>query len=583
MILGNLSDVLDNEKNIYEAVQNNVFGQQPKKQSKISKILTSLSHYGMNYTEDLMKNMRAVPADKLLQQNDDPLDQSLYTARLDNWSTSVEETKPYAEKTIDQKREKLRAMAEQPELEDILDIMANECIVYDDEEAYIAQPFLDSSLIQDLVEKSAQEIERGMKTAFYKIYVMLNWKREAWSMFKRYLVDGVLAFQIIYDNLDHPKMITNIVDVDPCTLTKEVEDGIIYWVQFKGIEGRERKLLDAEIIYIKYEDSGVSTRQSYLERLIRPFNIYRIIEQAQIIWTVTQSSFKTIFTIPVAGMNRAKALQTLQQAMQRYKEDISFNGDTGELSINNKKNMPWNKEYWMPENSNGTPQIEQLVDNGPSLNDSEQLKYFENKLYKLSKIPSSRFDSENQQSWFGSDATQQLRDEITFSRYVMRIRNAFAEMILKPIRIQLTLSIPDIKNDKRILDAVSLHWNSYNQFEEMMNIEIMGKRVEFIQTMKEGIVDQDAEGNDVPFFCSRFLVERYLKMSPADLELNAKYKKLDKAGGKEEKEGGDEEGGDEDMMGGGDEGPGAEPDEGNDIDSEMLGDVQPESTETTQA
>ena len=49
-------------------------------------------------------------------------------------------------------------------------------------------------------------------------------------------------------------------------------------------------------------------------------------------------------------------------AMNRYKEDISFNGDTGELLVNGKMNLPFNKEYWMPENENGTPQIETLVD-----------------------------------------------------------------------------------------------------------------------------------------------------------------------------------------------------------------------------
>ena len=104
----------------------------------------------------------------------------------------------------------------------------------------------------------------------------------------------------------------------------------------------------------------------------------------------------------------------------RYKEDISFNAETGELQVNGKTNLPFNKEYWMPENESGTPQIETLVDSGPSINDSEQLKYFLSKLYKMSKIPENRFDKEAQSTWFGSDATQQLRDEINFSRFVTR-------------------------------------------------------------------------------------------------------------------------------------------------------------------
>ena len=306
-----------------------------------------------------------------------------------------------------------------------------------------------------------------------------------------------------------------------------------------------------------------------------------------------EASFKTIFTIPVGGMNKARGAQTLREAMQRYKEDIAFNTDTGEIMVNGKMNLPFNKEYWMPENEQGTPQIETLVDQGPMLNDSDQLKYFKDNLYFMSKIPTSRFDKEQQATWFGSDPTQQLREEINFGRFVSRLRNSFAEIILKPLRIQLTLSIPDIKNDKRILDAVSLRWNSYNQFEEMANIEIMSKRVEFIGTMKDSLVITNEEGEEEPYFSPKFLIIKYLKMSEADLELNEKYKEeerlaKEKAGGDT---GSDEEGDEtEDELGGGEEekggeeNGGSESDEGGgDIDDEMLGDVQPESTETTQA
>ena len=588
MIFGNLEKALENEQSINEAVKQN-FDQSyqniMKKPTAWSKILTSLSHYGMNYSDQVYKNMVAFPADKSIQRKGDvALQQVLMGSSMNNWKVKPEEDKSFAEKTLEQKRDILRKMAMQPELEDILDIMSNESIVYDDDESYICTPFLDTGLIQDLNEKSAEEIRNAMDVAFYKIYLLLEWKKFAWDEYKRYLIDGVIAYEIVYDNLENPKSIIGIVDIDPATLTKKVKDGITYWIQFEGKMGFERQLLDSQVIYIKYEDSGVSTRQSYLERLIRPFNLYRIVEQAQVIWTVTQASFKTMFTIPVGAQNRTKGMQTLANTMNRYKEDINFNVETGELKVNGKMNMPFNKEYWLPENENGRPSIETLVDNGPMLNDSDQIKYFESKLWKMSKIPQNRFDKDSQTTWFGNDPTQALRDEINFSRFVIRLRNTFAEILLKPLRIQLTLSVPDIKNDKRILDSISLRWNSYNLFEEMMNIEVMTKRIEFIGTMKDSLSTTDAEGNEEPFFSLKFLVMKYLKMSDADLELNEKMKleeKLAKAeGGEQEEEGaGDEETESEDT--GKDTG-GEESEGGGDIDDEMLGDVQPESSETTQ-
>ena len=586
MKLGNLESIFTDGNNLYDAINENLKPQTyltGKKPKRLSRILTTLSHYGMKIDDKVYKNMRAIPADKALQPKDDVILQTtLWGAGANNWKIKPEEEKSFSEKSLTQKLEILRKMAMQPELEDILDMMANESIVYDDEESYICEPFLDSALIQDLNEKSAEEIRTSMDTQFYKLYLLLDWKKRAWDIFKRFLIEGVLAYQIVYDDVENPHTIVNIVDVDPNTLTRSIEDGVVYWIQFKDVIGRERKLLDAEIIYIKYEDSGVAPRQSYLERLIRPFNLYRIVEQAQVIWTVTQSSFKTMFTIPVGGMNRAKGAQTLAAAMNRYKEDISFNVETGELQVNGRVNMPFNKEYWLPQNEAGKPEIETLVDNGPQLNDSDQIKYFEYKLYKMSKIPATRFDKDAQSTWFGNDPTQALRDEINFSRFVNRIRNNFAEIMLKPLRISVALAMPDIKNDKRILDAMSLHFNSYNLFEEMMNLEIMQKRIDFIGTFKDSLTETDAEGNETPFFSLKFLVMQYLKMSDADLELNEKYKleaELAKKSGKKKE---DEEG-DEDKEGKEDEEDnGSESDESDDIDSEMLGDVQPESSETAQ-
>lgn len=596
MKFGNLNEVFDNEKTIYEKIDDinkeHMLLESQKKQGKFSKLLTTLSRYGMTYTDQVLKNMQAIPADRNLQNKEDiGYHQSLYQGWDNSWTPKKEEDKSYSEKALIEKVRVLRKMATQPELEDILDILANECIVYDNDESYIATPFMDTALIQELNEKSAEEIRRCVDTSFYKLYMLLDLKRNAWSLFKRWLIDGVLAFEIVYDDLEHPKSIIGIIPIDPTIITRKVDqDGTEKWIMFKDMVGLERTLLSSQIIYIKYSerDDGVD-RQSYLERLIRPFNIYRIIEQAQIIWTTTQASFKMMFTIPVAGMNKARGLQTLQSAMNRYKEEITFNSETGELLTNGKVNQIFNKEYWMPENENGKPEIETLVDNGPQLNDSDQLTYHLNKLYKISKIPLGRFDKDAQATWFGSDPTAVLRDEINFGRFVNRLRATWSEIILKPLRIQVSLSIPDIKNDKRILDAISLRFNTYNQFTEMMEIEIDTKRVEFIQTMHDSLTTQDAEGNDVSFFSQKFLVLKYLKMSEADLELNEKYlleEKFKKKSGNEEEEedtGGadEEENAPEDDMGNEDEGS-AEDEKGNDLDSEMLGDVQPESSETTE-
>ena len=69
----------------------------------------------------------------------------------------------------------------------------------------------------------------------------------------------------------------------------------------------------------------------------------------------------------------SNVLNILFSSLDKVLRLISFNTETGELQVNGKMNLPFNKEYWMPENDQGRPEIETLVDSGPQLNDSDQL------------------------------------------------------------------------------------------------------------------------------------------------------------------------------------------------------------------
>lgn len=518
-----------------------------KKKRTIARFFSNMSRLGMDYDDKVIDNMRAIPADKnFIPKQDQLLNQDLFTQMNSAWKVKSNADKGFFEKDYPTKREALRKLALQPELEDILDTMSNEAIVYDTDLTYFAEPFIEVQELHDIKKEFRKDIEEKMGNYYRTFYKFLNWKYNAWDQFKRWLVEGILAWEIVYDNLDKPTEIIGLIPIDPATLTKKYENNKWYWIQYKGIQGKERNLLDAQVVYVPYQETDSVNRVSYLERLIRPFNIYRIVEQAQLIWTITNASYKMKFTIPVKGMNKTMGMQTLSSAMNRYKEDIKFIADTGEISINGQSTMPFNKEYWFPENDSGSPSIETLGGDGPELNDNDQLKYYKNNLYKISKIPLTRFDQESGETWFGSDPTSVARTEIDFARFVNRLRNQFAQIILKPLKLQLALSIPELQDNKQFLEAISLQYKSYNLFEEMMEMELMQKRVEFIQTMKESMIDMDVEGNEIKYFSSQFLVKKYLKFSTEDIKLNDKLKQeeieeLNLAGG--DNSGDDEMGG----------------------------------------
>lgn len=497
------------------------------KKGVISKFLSNMSRYGLEYGEDIYDLMRAIPADpKLLGKEDQMLNQDLFTQLNSQWKKKQNADQNFFEKDMGVKRETLRKLALQPELEDILDVMTNESIVYDSDNAYFIDSFLDEKILGDVKPEIIKEIKDSMSSAFLRFYYLLGWKTRAWDDFKRFLIEGILAYLIVYDNISNPKAIKGIVPLDAITLTRTYKNGKTYWVQYKGIQGKERILMDAEVIYITYQETNVINRQSYLERLVRPFNIYRIIEQAQIIWTTTNAQYKTSFTIPTGGMSKTQQAQTVNSAMNRYKEDIRFSSETGELTVNGQINLPFNKEYWFSEpDDGGAAQVEVLGGEGPEINDNDQLNYFKNQLYKISKIPQSRFDQEGGESFFGTDITSVARAEMDFGRFVNRLRNVFSQIILKPLQLQVALDIPSLRQDKFILDAINIQYKSYNVFEELLEQELMQKRVEFIQTMKDSLIDMDSLGNEVKFWSSEFLVQKYLKLPDVELKLNERLKK----------------------------------------------------------
>lgn len=495
------------------------------KKRSISKFLSNMSRFGLSLDEQIVKNMRAIPADKSLLPKDDQLHNAdLFSSLSSAWKVKSDKDKSFYEKDYSQKRETLRALAAQPELEDILDTMTNESIVYDSNYTYFSEPYIDANDISGFDKSVQDRIHESVSKSFKHLYRVLSWRTRAWDDFKRFLIEGNLAWEIVYDSLDKPTKVLGMVPLDPATLTKVFNNDKWYWIQFRGVNGKERRLLDAQVVYIQFQETNSVSRVSYLERLIRPYNIYRIIEQAQIVWCVTNASYRMKFTIPVKGMNKAMGSQTLNSAMNRYREDIKFISDSGELSINGRAQMPFNKEYWMPESEAGTPEIESIGGDGPELMDSDYLRFFKNQLYKISKIPLNRFDVSEAGEWFGTDASSYARTEIDFARYVHRLRNTFIQIILKPITLQLVLDVPELNDHREFLECIQMHFKSYNLFEELMEIELMEKRVQHIADMKEALVDQDSEGNDVAYFSSKFLVQKYLKLSDDDIKLNERYK-----------------------------------------------------------
>jgi hypothetical protein len=90
------------------------------------------------------------------------------------------------------------------------------------------------------------------------------------------------------------------------------------------------------------------------------------------------------------------------------------------------------------------------------------------------------------------------------------------------------LLYPDLAEDELFKATLALTFNKDNVFEELKQMDINQRRVDFATSMM-GIMDKkkDATGMDVdvPYFAPKFIVDKYLKLTQDDIAANERIMK----------------------------------------------------------
>jgi hypothetical protein len=503
---------------------------------KIISRLKEVPSFGMKYNDLVVKNSQAISRSEseLLGKGagfyDDDED---FIFSLADRDSGGKKFIGYFDSQYTFKRDFLKKFALNSEIEWILDTMCDEAIVYDDKN-FFCQPALFSLDLKDNVLDS-------IKDNFKIIYALMGFSNKvtAWECFRDLLIEGIIAFEIIYDNLG--KKIVGFKRLDPVSLVpsnkfNEKGEKVPVWYQYVGDPNMSRELLDNQIIYISYTSGTNISRISYTERLIRSYNLLRIMEQTRIIWNVMNASYRLKFVVPIGTRSPQKAKETLGELMAMYKEEIKMDATSGELSVNGRPNIQFFKNYLFPQQGGVGPTVTRLNATGPDLSSTEVLTYFVNKLKQDSKIPFSRFAARSGGAGgqFKITAESAERDEVRFSKFLNRLRSIFQEILVKPLWIQMCLDYPELKDDLVFGSQIGLKFNSDNIFGQSIEIENTIKSIDFINGMMDLKEKQGDE--EVPYFSQDFLIQRWLELSAEDLRLNEIYLKKEEEEAKKEEE-----------------------------------------------
>ena len=499
--------------------------------------LAGLSKFGTRHEDLLLKNSQAIgfiegqlqARQGKLNANDDLLRFSM--AMSD--TTSQLRTKAIAFFQLDYvvKRERLRDIAANGEIEFVLETIVDDMIVFDDENRYAYSRDLTGKMLYRGNNKEErlnfqEKILDKYTDNFEKIYTAwgFNGGIAAWQYAFQFLVEGHLCFEILYDNLDRPTEIIGFKELDPASIAPQLQKDakgklFMQWLQYDQQSGGTRVLNDSQIIYISYANHFRTKRVSFVERMIRSFNLLRIIEHSKVIWHVMNAPIRLTTTVPIGSKSFQKGQEDVREFLNMFKEDISFNGDTGELNVEGKPNILFYKNYVMPINDqNQQVKVEALQTPGPNLSGSELLNYFYKKLKMDSKIPYSRWEGQSGMGAFTLNSEGITREEIRYQKFINRLRTAFSEILVKPWYLQMCLDFPELSDDYKFSNSIGITYHNDNVFEEMKENEIEAKRIAAFQA-KKGVMRDDG----TPYFATEYLIRKELRMTDNEIKSNKQW------------------------------------------------------------
>jgi len=446
----------------------------------------------------------------------------------------------FFDKEYPTRREFLRKFAMNGEIEHVIEVICDETIIYDDNN-YFAYPAT-RNLKALIKADKAKEIIDNLNESFKRVYFSFGFNQghDAWHYLKKFLIDGFLAFEIIYDGEDgeDAKNIIGFKELDPISLEPELrindDDGLEYrvWTQYKGDLQKQRELLDANLIYISWARGNFISRLSYVERLVRSFNMLRTLENSRIIWNVWNAQLRMKILVPIGSQSEAKARTRLSELRGMYKEELNINDQSGEVTYNGSPQFNFAKTFIIPTKDGAQTEISGIDVQGYNLSETDSLKYFWLRYIVETKVPQSRFSnqfsSEGSSSNWGAGSESASREEIRFSYFLNRVRSIFQEILLKPVWYQFILKYPEFNKDKALKAAIGLKFQEENLFKILKEREIAEKGATTITSLlgiNETSINPDGTPLEKKFFDPKFLVDKYMDLTESDIKLNEKYKK----------------------------------------------------------
>ena len=420
-----------------------------------------------------------------------------------------------------------REMANHPELEQAIDDIVNEAITHD-----VTGRSVD--IVLDKL-KQPDAVKKKILEEFENILRMLNFGNLADDLFKRWYIDGRMYFHILVDEKNPRDGIQELRYIDPRKIRKVRE------VQKDRDPKTGAQIIKSIAEYYVYSDRGTTTQTysaqvnaglriatdsiinvnsglmdakntfviSYLHKAIKPLNQLRMIEDAVVIYRISRAPERRIFYIDVGNLPKGKAEQYLRDIMIKYRNKMVYDASTGELR-DDRKHMSMLEDFWLPRREGGKGTEITTLPAGQNLGELEDVKYFKQKLLQALNVPISRLEPQ-QGGMIGLGRVSEVtRDEVKFTKFIIRLRNKFSQIFDSALGTQLDLKGICTKEEwDDFKEYIYYDYKKDNNFTEMRDAEILRERLNLL-----GAVDPYLGR----YFSADYVKKKVLQMTEQDIK-----------------------------------------------------------------
>ena len=406
-----------------------------------------------------------------------------------------------------------REMALHPEADAAIEDIVNEAIVSD---------LYDSPVEIELSNLNASDkLKKIIRSEFKTIKEIMDFDRKAHEIFRNWYVDGRLCYLKVIDfkkpqegiqelryidalkirhvrkekkktNQDLINARLNLKDDTDNVATPEIDEYFVYtpkqayptgMISGAGANKGVKIAKDA----IVYCTSGLVDRNkgnilSYLHKAIKSLNQLRMIEDSLVIYRMSRAPERRIFYIDVGNLPKIKAEQYLREVMNRYRNKLVYNAQTGEVR-DDRKFMSMMEDFWLPRREGGRGTEITTLPGGQNLGELSDIEYFQKKLYRALAVPESRIASDG--GFNLGRSSEILRDELKFAKFVGRLRKRFGNMFNDMLKTQLILkNIVTPEDWEKISEHIQYDFIYDNQFAELKESELLNERLGTLATIE---------------------------------------------------------------------------------------------------